>query len=69
MMLFFVLNVFGFVAGSNDRLVDDETYNRLLKAIDAKEMVPYSYRCPVERRVHDMQRYVFAIEQKFDIVL
>ena len=37
-MLFFVLNVFGFVAWSNIRLMDDKIYNRLLKAIDAKEM-------------------------------
>ena len=69
-MLLFVLNFFGFVAGSNIGLVDDETYNRLLKAIDAKEMAPYLHTCPVERRVHTVQRdYVFAIEQKFDIAL
>ena len=49
MMLFFVLNVFDFVAGLNIRLVDDETYNRLLKAIDAKEMVSSSHTCPVVR--------------------
>ena len=29
MLLFFVLNIFHFVVGSNMRLVDDETYNRL----------------------------------------
>ena len=62
-------------------LVDDETYNRLLEAIDAKEIVAYSHTCPVARRVlwhdvpcpvarrvHDMQQdYVFSIEEKFDI--
>ena len=49
------------------RLVDDETYNRLLEAIDAKEIVAYSHTCPMAR-VHDMQQdYVFSIEEKFDI--
>ena len=67
-LLFFVLNIFHFVVGSNMRLVDDETYNRLLEAIDAKEIVAYSHTCPVARRVHDMQQdYVFSIEEKFDI--
>ena len=57
MLFFFVLNLFGVVVGSNIRLVDDETDNRLLAAIDTEEMV---HTCPVERRVHDMQRgYVF----------
>ena len=68
MLLFFVLNIFHFVVGSNMRLVDDETYNRLIEAIDAKEIVAYSHTCPVARRVHDMQQdYVFSIEEKFDI--
>ena len=68
MLLFFVLNIFHFVVGSNTRLVDDETYNHLLEAIDAKEIVAYSHTCPVARRVHDMQQdYVFSIEEKFNI--
>ena len=70
MLLSLVLIFVGVMSlGSSICLLDDETYDRLLKAIDTNELVPYSHTCPMERRVHDMQlEYACSIEQKFDLL-
>ena len=50
------------------RLVDDETYDQLMDAVESGIVVPFS-RSPVQRRVHELMRFnTFSIGKKLNMI-